>query len=245
MKKKFCPQCGKEETENNPLIDDLCKRCSNIKLMEEYKDPKIRICSNCGSYFFRNKLLHPLDQDFEKNVKGIIVEMFKPKIKFYGEAEISDLKLNIVLPKIFHHSPGNNPIINIEISITGIVNSKKIKESHTIPLKISFISCKRCNLQNSKYYEAILQIRPYSEKVINYVRGIIDQRKDVFITKEEELKEGFDFYITSQSYTRVLLSKIKNKFHGETNITKKLFSQRKDGKKIYRSTFLFRLSKPL
>ncbi len=245
MKKKFCPQCGKEETPDNPLINDLCKKCSKIELLKGYNDPKIRICSNCGSYFFRGKLLHPLDLDFEENVKKIITEMFKSKIKLYSEAEISTLKINPILPKTFHHAPGNNPVVDIEISVTGIVNSKKIKEENTVPLKISFISCKRCNLQNSKYYEAILQIRPRSEKIINFVKNSIRERKDVFITQEEELKEGTNLYITSQKYVRSLISKLKHKFNGETKISKKLFSQRKDGKKLYRSTFLFRLSKPL
>lgn len=245
MKKRFCPQCGREETEENPLIDELCKKCSNIKLLEGYKDPKIRICSNCGSYFFRNKLLHPVDQDFEENVKKIVREMFESKLKFYQEAEDIKYKLDITIPKTFHHSPGNNPIVDIEISITGLINSKRIKENKVIPLKISFISCRRCNLQNSKYYEAVLQIRPYSESIVNYVKYVVSQRKDVFITKEEKLKEGVDFYITSKIYAMALLSNIKSKFKGDTKITNELFSQRKDGKKIFRSTLLFRLSKPL
>ena len=245
MKKKFCPQCGREETEENPLIDDLCKRCSKIKLLEGYKDPKIRICSNCGSYFFRGKLLLPLDENFEENVRKIIIEMLKPKIKFYSEAKISKLEIKPIFPETFHHAPGNNPTIDIKISVTGTVSSKKIKEDYTIPLKIHFISCKRCSLQHTKYYEAILQIRPYSEKVLRFVKSLIKQRKDVFITQEKELKEGIDLYITSQRYTRALISKLKHKFHGETKVSKKLFSQRKDGKKLYRTTFLFRLSKPL
>lgn len=245
MKKKFCPQCGREETEDNLLIDELCMRCSNIKLLEGYQDPKIRICANCGSYFFRNKLLPPVDTDFDENVKKIIKEMFEPKIKFYPDAEISDFRMNINLPKTFHHASGNNPIVDIEILITAIINSKKIKEHPIISLKIRFISCKRCNLQNSKYYEAVLQIRPYSEKVVNYIKYSVSQRKDVFITNEEKLKEGINFYITSKIYAMALLSSLKKKFDGETKITNELYSQRKDGKAIYRSTLLFRLSKPL
>ncbi len=245
MKKKFCPQCGREETDDNPLMDELCKKCSNIRLLEGYKDPKIRICSNCGSYFFRNKLLHPIDMDFEENVKKIVKEMFESKLKFYQKAEDIKSTVKINLPKIFHHSPGNTPIIDIELSVTAIINSKRVRENHAIPLKISFISCKRCNMQNSKYYEAILQIRPYSEKIVNYIKYVVSQRKDVFITQEEELKEGVNFYITSKSFAMILLSDLKNKFDGETKITRELYSQKKDGTAIYRSTILFRLSKPL
>jgi NMD protein affecting ribosome stability and mRNA decay len=135
--------------------------------------------------------------------------------------------------------------VELDISVKGSVNSKKIKEKYNIPLKISFISCKRCNLQDSKYYEAILQIRPSSEKVEKCVKDLISKRKDVHITQEKSLKEGKDFYITSQKYARLLVSNLKDKFKGEVKITKKLFSQRKDGKKIYRSTFLFRLPEPL
>ena len=35
MRKKFCPRCGREESEDNPLIDEFCKKCSNMSLIED------------------------------------------------------------------------------------------------------------------------------------------------------------------------------------------------------------------
>jgi len=245
MRKKFCPRCGREESEDNPLIDEFCKKCSNMSLIEEYKDPKVRICTNCGSYYSRNSLLPALDDDFEENISKIIEEMLIPKLKFNSSAEIRRVETEVELPDKFTPAPKNNPRININLFVSGIYNKKILKEKKTISLKINFMLCKRCSLKDSKYYEAILQIRPNSENVIRFVNGVIDQRKDVFITKEDRLKEGTDLYITSQRYTRSLISRLKEKFGGEVTITKKLYSQRKDGKKLYRSTFLFRLSKPL
>jgi len=245
MRKKFCPKCGKEESPENPLIDEFCKQCSNISIFEGYKDPKIRICTNCGSYYFKKKLMPSSDDDFEENVSKIIEEMLIPRIKFNNDVEIKKLELEVDIPKGFTPAPGNNLRINTRIIVSGSYNSKMLKEEKNMNLKVNFISCKRCNLENSKYYEAILQIRPHSDKIVSFVKGMVSQRKDVFITQEDMLDEGIDLYITSQQYTKTIVSRLKSKFSGEVKITSKLFSQRKDGKKLYRTTFLFRISKPL
>ena len=92
------------------------------------------------------------------------------------------------------------------------------------------------------YYEAIIQLRPYKKEVLDFVRNKIAKRKNVFISKETELKTGIDLYISSQKFARALGKKLKKSFKGELKTTRKLFSRnRQTSKDIYRVTVCFRL----
>lgn len=98
------------------------------------------------------------------------------------------------------------------------------------------------NIPHSNYYEAIIQLRPYKDKVVMFIRDQIEKREDVFITKELVLKTGIDFYVTSQKFAVALGRKLKKNFKGELKITRTLYTQnRQTSKKVYRVTILFRL----
>ena len=97
-------------------------------------------------------------------------------------------------------------------------------------------------MQHQLYYEAKIQIRPFREDVISYVKNAISKRKDVFISKTEELKTGIDFYVSSQRFARALVKRLKKVFDGEIKSSRKLHTVSKSsGKKLYRVTVLFRL----
>jgi|SRR3989344_5612169 len=93
-----------------------------------------------------------------------------------------------------------------------------------------------------QYYEAILQIRPYDKKVIDFALGQIDKRDGVFISKVVELKTGVDFYTNSQQFTKALANLLKRKFKGTIKISRTLYSvSRLTSRKLYRLTVCFRL----
>lgn len=92
------------------------------------------------------------------------------------------------------------------------------------------------------YFEAILQLRPYSKEVENWIEKQVKKRKDVVISKKLFVQGGLDIYMSSQRFARTLGPKLKKVFKGEVKITKKLYSVNKiTSKKIYRGTVLFRL----
>ena len=95
----------------------------------------------------------------------------------------------------------------------------------------------------SNYYEAILQLRPYDQKVIDYIENQLIKNPKLFISKVEELRSGIDLYFTDQKLTLSLARKLKHVFKGQIKISKKLHTlERTNSKKIYRVTILFRLN---
>lgn len=92
------------------------------------------------------------------------------------------------------------------------------------------------------YYEAILQIRPAKEEVINYVYELLKQN-NIRISKIVESKNGIDLYLDNQKFTRGTLAKqLKKRFKGELKITRSLYGvNRNTSRLVYRGTVLFRL----
>jgi len=94
------------------------------------------------------------------------------------------------------------------------------------------------------YFEGILQLRNPNNEVINFIKSQIKKRSNIFITKEQKVNNGIDFYITSQKYLQSLGKKLKNSFRGELKISSKLHTKNKlTSKNVYRVNVLFRLAK--
>lgn len=99
-------------------------------------------------------------------------------------------------------------------------------------------------LPRANYYQGILQLRDVNDEIIAFVRNQIKKRKDeVAITKTVRLPNGFDFYITSQKFIRILGKKLKESFGGELKVSSKLHTTNRQGKELYRVNVLFRLLK--
>lgn len=93
-----------------------------------------------------------------------------------------------------------------------------------------------------KYWEAKLQLRPYSGNIIDYVRNQANKNKGE-IVEEVRLKEGLDVYFDSRKLAVSIARKLKKVFKGEMKISTKLFTKdRMSGKQVNRVTVLFRKS---
>jgi nonsense-mediated mRNA decay protein 3 len=101
------------------------------------------------------------------------------------------------------------------------------------------------------YFEAILQIRGLDGLADSDIEDLLQRIRDetysasvkdnnVFITKEEKVRGGYDFYMGEHGFTRQLAQKLHEHYGGEMKWSSSLFG-RKDGKDVYRHTFLVRL----
>ncbi len=96
--------------------------------------------------------------------------------------------------------------------------------------------------RHSNYYEAIIQLRPYDEKLVNFVLKRIKDRENVNIVKEVQLKTGIDFYLTDQRFARSLGKGLKRHFKGKLILSRKLHTRnRMTSRNVYRVTVCFRL----
>lgn len=94
---------------------------------------------------------------------------------------------------------------------------------------------------HKNYYEAIIQLRPASPEVVNFVKGQIKNRENVFISKEVKLKTGIDLYISSQRLALAIGKKLKQRFKGTIKTSRALYGINKfSSKQVYRVTLCYR-----
>lgn len=98
--------------------------------------------------------------------------------------------------------------------------------------------------QKREYFEGILQLRDIKQEVTDFCLEDIEKHSEkggIFFSKTEEVKNGVDFYCSSNKYLMHLGKKLKKRFKGELKTSAKLFTKNKQtSKDVYRVTVLFR-----
>jgi len=89
-----------------------------------------------------------------------------------------------------------------------------------------------------EYFEAILQLRNVGDEVYEFAKHDL-KKGGVYISKEMDVVNGKDIYISDNNYGRALGKRLLKEFGGECVVTASLYGQH-DGKEIYRLTILFR-----
>ncbi len=100
---------------------------------------------------------------------------------------------------------------------------------------------------NPNYFEAIIQLRPYDDKIYDFIEKELGTKRahGVFISRIEELKTGIDIYLSSQKFARSIGDQLRKHFKGwKLLVTKKMCtSDRLTSRDLYRATVLFRKEK--
>tara|TARA_Y100000310_G_scaffold319710_1_gene375316 strand:+ start:4116 stop:4448 length:333 start_codon:yes stop_codon:yes gene_type:complete len=101
---------------------------------------------------------------------------------------------------------------------------------------------KSIEFTKDNYFEAKIQLRPYSDEVFNWIEKQMGKRNETYVAKIVELKQGIDIYVTSQKFARQLVPKFKKRFRGgEVKSTRTLHTRDKQrSKNVYRVTVLLR-----
>ncbi|MBR9690124.1 hypothetical protein GOV08_00380 [Candidatus Woesearchaeota archaeon] len=214
-KKRFCPGCGKAISETQ----EFCKGC-RPKEEISFKDIYFQYCSNCGTYFHKNKWIKT--KDLESAIINSVNDSVKQKVD----------KVTPNIPDVTI-APG----VNVDFTATVLTDAV----DYEIPGRVLVTLCPKCAKQSASYFEGILQIRNPKEDVIDYVKERIDSDDSIHISKTEVVKGGVDFYVSSNKFLRKLGKEIKKRFDGELKESPQLFSRnRQTSKDIYRLNVLFR-----
>ncbi|MEM2900776.1 MAG: NMD3-related protein, partial [Thermoplasmata archaeon] len=130
----------------------------------------------------------------------------------------------------------------------------EFEEEKETEVRVRYSACDRCSKMYGGYYEAIVQVRADNRKItseeMKEVKGFVNSRlgelkkssRSVFISKEEELREGLDFYVGSIDAAKQIAKSLQDEFGGEYIESSKLHT-RKEGREIYRMTYLVRFPK--
>ena len=235
---KLCIKCGKSKD----LINGLCRECfkSENPLLKGFKEFKITMCSECKNYMYKNLWKKSSLNEIEDVLNEIAGKIFKDRLIFGEGAKLEDVEFYVNLPDNFKITEGKEAEVELEVVVNGKLNGIELSEEYIAPFKINFSRCNNCKKEKGNYFEATLQIRPKNEEVLNFVKEHCKDKGNLFISRVEEEKFGYDVYLSEQKEARNLGVHLKKRFGGELIESKKIFGK-KDGRDVYRATILFRL----
>lgn len=234
-----CPVCGRL-TDNQ--IDGRCRDC----FLETFTLAQIplvlhtTVCPMCGAAK-RGKRWEVGYADME----GLVEETVKKALKV--ETTASDVKVSVELT-------GSNPLIyHARVRVDADVKGMGLHSDLKSEVRLSKETCGACSRMAGGYYEAVVQIRaegrfPGEEeqaKLVELVDEVVDrqyQRGDrlSFINNVQELPEGTDLYLGSNSTARQACRAAVERFGCRYSESPTL-AGKKDGKDIYRITYSLRL----
>ena len=252
-----CIKCG-----NPAEVEHLCRQCylDSYSNVIGFKDFTLLVCVQCGNYNYGSQFRPalPADGNFIKTIRKAIFEntkferkpnVFEIEIEFPEHTKKQGTKLNILV-NVYVLTVLNQISLDLKENATSEERAKNAlvkEEEFQIPLSMRYTVCDKCSIGRSNYFEGRIQIRNTGnsqyEDVINYIRKRIKESKTVFITNEEEHKNGIDFYITSQRFIQNIGNELAKKFGGELNVTASLHTMDwSTSKELYRVDALFKLS---
>ncbi|MBC8501315.1 MAG: hypothetical protein H8D38_06145 [DPANN group archaeon] len=179
-----------------------------------YKDIVVRVCE-CKKYFYRNRWL-PF-QSLKTVSKKIASDAIKEKVS------VSPLIDEDIAKKDFE----------VKVIYKG--------DEFLIPAKLQVERCPVCSKKGTEYFESTLQLRPKNKEILDFTAKQIEKNNDVFISKVEEQKDGWDIYLSSNKAALTIGKKLSKSFKGELKTSRRLFGRdRQKSKHLYRVTVCFR-----
>jgi nonsense-mediated mRNA decay protein 3 len=232
----LCLRCGKREQ----FRDSLCERC----ILETVKAVRINpvlqgsVCPSCNR-IQRGKSWDECPGDLSDAACRIAFS----SIMVQNGTENPRTELSV------DHS--DNTLFRISGQSVSNYKGLVLKENITTEVRINLTQCPFCSRQSGNYFEAIIQLRGLEGLSDSEIEDLLDQVRDstkkmsykdpnVFITKEEKVRGGFDFYMGENSFAKQLSMKLHDQYGGEYKWSSSLFG-RKEGRDVYRHTYLVRL----
>lgn len=211
---KFCPRCGKKG-----IKGDFCMRCK-AEMNPLQKIPEglsIKICPESKTFKFKNKWVS------YTSLKEAVVKTVQRYVPN------KDIRINPIIGGI-HQNPGIKQKIEVELEVSK-------DEIYAFPVEVEFTVCPKLSKKGGQYFEGILQLRNQRDEIIEYIRKEAKKQesKGIHLNKETVMKNGVDFYLTSQKFVQTLGTKLQNAFGGRLKISAHHFSRNKQtSKEIYR-----------
>jgi nonsense-mediated mRNA decay protein 3 len=223
MREKFCPKCG-NKTEK--FYDGLCENCflSKISISKNLPDKIfIKQCKLCGKFFLNKN---------SGSIENLIEDFLKDFLK---KDELNSISYRIYENKLF---------LTLRIKI----NDLEKTEEKEIDLVFKKIICQACSMKESGYFQAVIQVRAprnflveIKKEIENQIDYLSQYDNLAFISRFQELKNGFDIFLGSKALAREIARILKLKYKAKTKITRKIAGKLK-GKKVYRDTILISIS---
>jgi len=231
----FCVECGRE----GPTVDGLCASCFRKRnpLLRAPDAIDAAVCADCGRI------------EMESGWARVDLEVAIPRI-LRSKVPVDPRATRVTFTHVARREDEQN--LALTVKAAGRIQDLEIVESFHTRLRLKRGLCPSCNRRRSNYYEAILLVRAEErpltreerDRLVAFVEAEVARRsgkgEEVFISKIEAVRGGADVYLSSNSTARTIARELADAFHGSVGASPTLFG-RKNGKDLYRVTYLVRI----
>lgn len=232
----LCLRCGKREQYAN----HLCQECI-LETIEPVTLPPVvqgNICRFCGRVQKARSWTDPFDSE-----ESAAVHLAESAVETSPEISKSSVELSV--------DHGDNLSFRLSGRASSVYCGVMIDQELSCEVRLHPQTCPWCSKMQGNYYEAVIQLRGLqglSEEQLEDLIGLVQNDtylahlKDpkIFISKEEKVRGGYDIYMGDNSFAKQLSLKLHEMYGGDHKATSSLFG-RKDGREVYRHTYLVRL----
>ncbi|HUV25219.1 MAG TPA: NMD3-related protein [Methanomassiliicoccales archaeon] len=232
----FCVECGKE----GATYESLCAQCflsrNRFTEIDEYID--LTRCAHCLEFLIDGRW-----KRFQ-SIEDAAAEVAVRSINVRRGSEIKSVEVAV--------DPLDSSNFRVSIEMT-LQMEDLIKTEHLVTtVRVKGASCPKCSKIKGSYFESILQVRcrdrslrrEEKESILEQIEDMVEraasENRELFISKVEELHGGLDVYLSSNNLGRSLSKELAAAYGAETKESSSLIGQ-KDGREMYRITFLVRL----
>ena len=237
----FCVRCGATDP---PFIGALCVRCYSERTplvrLPPYLD--LVLCPTCGS--------RQVGSHWEK-VRGNDRDSLRRSdlerhIELAGPAKL--------LKAVWEVSGLNPRLRQVDARLTVDVGGTPVEVPAQSEVHMILHSCPECSRRGGHYFTARIQLRPAEEGSVrdlrafkpwsmriwlSHLKACSEKQRDA-VTREEELKEGWDIFFADTLAARAVARSFKERTSSSIRETASLWGM-KNGREIHRLTFLVRL----
>jgi len=232
----FCVECGRE----GKTYEGLCSECylSKKQLIRLPEILDVMICGKCYATRIGKHWVDSLD------LEDAVRLSFENALS--SDKNVSDVEIDLTLTE---RDPRN---YSAHVAISFCAGDLEASKEFDIPVRLKKDTCQRCGKKSGHYYEAILQLRGSGESFdrsrierarryfLQRMEKISSESRDAFVSKEEPIHGGFDFYVSSSSVAKGLAREMGKMFGAQVKTTHSI-AGRKDGHELTRMTYLVRL----
>lgn len=231
---ELCLKCGGPEGK----YSHMCEKCYRSSVVPSTlpKVLKMKICSSCS--FMVNVTSNQRIVEWENGIRELVKE------------SLSVIEDGTLLDFTIHRNGRDDYLTFLEVQSEIEHSGLLFHQDHSCELRITYGVCNRCSRQSGNYFEANIQFRggkrSLTDEELKYAMAHVRQRIDestaenAFISHIDQIHKGLDFYLGDKSVAKEIARDLQHHFGAHFQESFSL-AGRKDGKDIYRSTYLVRL----
>jgi len=231
----FCVRCGKEGS----TYESLCMECF-LATNRFTKVPDHVDLVKC--YHFKEFQIRGRWQ--KVTLDEAVREVARDALEVRRGAEVVRVRQEVTAADDYN--------FHVTMRVSLEYSDLRIEEEDRTIVRLKNGVCTRCSKIMGSYYESIIQVRgrerrlteAQKERLVCSIQDKVqeaqEENREMFISKLEEVTGGVDAYLSSISLGKAISHDLANKYGAEVKESSTLVTQ-KEGRDVYRVTFLVRL----